>query len=580
MSTSTSLTGRFFTTLIVLVGFSAPALAQNGTTGGALTLAATLDCISVRAGFSGDANSNNSVAVQFQKHTGDTGFHPAYSAFVDRRATLSGAANPYASEARVSIVGLVQNTTYDVRVTWSDPDGVTSGTVSGTVTTLTSAPPTGGTTITVTDNASLSSALSTVSPGQTIHMNAGTYSPFTVSSSGNSGAWIVVEGASGATVSGSGVNQNIAVNGNFVVVTNLTLSASDFYGITIGSGRNNVIVSGNTLQNVSSKCSNGPTTSHYGDTGINIGGGASNILVLNNSVTSTSLQSCVQPTPFDGPGTGIGFSSCTNCSIKGNSVTGAFRDAISSDDSNNKPFNVDLANNTVTGYVDDGIESKGDNVNVRMWGNIINSSQADTCMAGNTNTATNQYGPIYVFRNVCRITGTLMSGGGEIYKFTPAAPAYFFHNSMDASNGGSGWAAWEFATPSGPFVSMNNIIKTTGSMSEHSPANSIFDYNIGVSGSSWAYQWNNSTTYASFSTFRSGTGQEAHGQSVDPQFSDTALHLKATSPAINAGVVLNNFNSLDSAWPYASGAPDIGAYETVGTVQTPTAPTNLRIITP
>jgi hypothetical protein len=579
MTTSTSLTGRLFAVLFVILGFSAPALAQNGTTGGALTLAATLDCISVRAGFSGDANANNSVAVKFQKHTGDTGLHAAYTPFIDRRATLSGSANPYANEARVSIVGLVQNTTYDVQVTWSDPDGVAGGTVSGTVTTLSSAPPTGGSTITVTDNASLSSALSTVSPGQTIHLNAGAYSPFTVSRSGTSGAWIVIEGASGATVSGSGVNQNIAVNANFVVVRNLTLNASDFYGIIIGSSRNNVIVSGNTLLNVSTLCATGPTTSHYGDTGISIGGGASNVLVLNNSVASASLLACVQPSPFDGPGTGIGFTNCTNCSIKGNSVTGAFRDAISSDDSNDKPVNVDLANNTVTGYVDDGIESKGDNVNVRMWGNIINSSEADTCMAGNTNTATNQYGPIYVFRNVCRITGTLQSGGGEIYKFTPAGPSYFFHNTMDASAGGSGWAGFEFSTPSGPFVSFNNITKTSGSMSEHSPANSIFDYNIGVSGSSWAYLWNNSTSYSSFATFRSSTGQEAHGQSVDPQFSDIVLHLKGTSPAINAGVVLNNFNSLDSAWPYTGPAPDIGAYEGAATVVTsPTAPSNVRIV--
>src|SRR5947209_16345734 len=231
---------------VILLGLSATAFAQNATTAGPLTLTSTLDCISVRAGFTGDANVNNAITVQFQKHTGDTGFHTAYTAYIDRRATLGGTANKYVNEARVSIVGLVQNTLYDVKVTWSDPDGVVGSPVTGTVSTLTSAPPTGGNTITVTDNASLSSALSTVNPGDTIHLRAGTYNAFSISRSGNSSAWIVVEGDTGTTVSGTGVGQNIAVNANFVVVRNLTLSASDFDGINIGT-RNNVIVANNTL---------------------------------------------------------------------------------------------------------------------------------------------------------------------------------------------------------------------------------------------------------------------------------------------------------------------------------------------
>src|SRR5437899_8931355 len=173
-----------------------------------------------------------------------------------------------------------------------------------------------------------------------------------------------------------------------------------------------------------------------------------------------------------------------------------------------------------------------------MWGNVIVSNLADTCIAGNTNTATNQYGPLYIFRNTCRVTGTLLSGGGVIYKITPAAPTFVFHNSMDASLAGSGWATYEMTATSGPFVVLNNIAKTSGSMSEHAPSSTIFDYNLGTAGSSWAYLWNNSTTYSSFSTFRSGTGQEAHGLNVDPLFSDTTLHLQSASSAINKGVVL------------------------------------------
>ena len=141
---------------------------------------------------------------------------------------------------------------------------------------------------------------------------------------------------------------------------------------------------------------------HPEDTGIDVGTDTSNIFLLRNSITSTSLQACIQNPTYNGPGQGIGFSKCANCAIMGNTVTGAFRDAITSDNSNNSTANTDVANNTVTNFVDDGIESKGDNVNVRLWGNVVRSSQANTCMAANTNTTTNRFGPLYVFRNACK----------------------------------------------------------------------------------------------------------------------------------------------------------------------------------
>ena len=558
---------RLFTLTIVYclcTVFAVSANAATSITPGALSVQSTLEAISVTAPFTGDDNANSSAIIQFRK-TGSGTWLNAYPPFIDHRATLGGAANPYANQARGSIVGLAPNTNYDVQVIWTDADGVSGQPVPVTLMTLTSSPPTGDSVITVTNNSTLSSALSSVNPGQTIHLAAGTYSPFTISQSGNSGAWIVVEGEAGTIVSGTGVNQNIAVNANFVIVRNLTLSDSDFNGITIGSGHNNVIIQNNTLQNISARCADGPTTTHYGDTGIDVGSGSSNILILGNTVNSTSLDACIQSVPFDGPGTGIGLTGCTSCVFDRNTITGGFRDALSSDDSNDATANIDMSRNNVTGYVDDGIECKGNNLNARLWSNIINSSQADTCMAGNTNTATNQYGPLYIFRNVCHITGTLQSGGGEIFKITPAAPTYLFHNSMDASAGGTGWAAFEMAGGGdGPFVVMNNAIKTSASMSEHAPAGTIFDYDIGTDGSSLAYKWNDQTDYATFATFRTGTGQEAHGYNADPLFADALEHLQAASTAIDKGVVLPNFNDSTSAWPYAGSAPDIGAYETGG----------------
>src|SRR4051812_5805444 len=94
---------RFLGAWLLLFGWSAAAVGQtqNGTTVGSLTLSSTLNCISVRASFPGDANPNNAVSVQFQKTAGETAFHAAYTPFIDRRTTLGGVANKYANEARV-----------------------------------------------------------------------------------------------------------------------------------------------------------------------------------------------------------------------------------------------------------------------------------------------------------------------------------------------------------------------------------------------------------------------------------------------------------------------------------------------
>jgi len=568
------------TALISFKGL-AVAEAQVSLTPGSVDLSATFEAISVRAKFSGDSNANATATIKFRKSQ-ESAWHDAYKPLIDRRATIGGAANPYALEARGSIVGLISNTAYEVQVTWADPDGV-SGTQPSvaTVMTLSYTPPTGGSTITVTDNASLASALSSVNPGQTIHLNPGTYNAFTISRSGNSGAWIKVEGnaGGGSIVLGAGVSQNIRVNANFIILQHLTLSASDFYGIVTGSGTHHHFIQDNTLQNVSARCFDGPATTHYGDTGISVGGGASSVFILRNSVTSTALSGCVQSPPYDGAGTGIGWSNVTTLVVGSNTVTGAFRDAISSDSSNNAGQNVDVVGNTVSGYVDDGIESKGDNVNVRLWNNRSTAIQADSCIAGNTNTPTNLYGPLYVFRNTCRALGSGVPGGGAVYKITPAVPMYIFHNSSDSSAATSpSWTNFLMDAASGPYVVLNNIAVSSGSMSEHAPSGSTFNYNLGTSGSSWAYLWGGTTTYSTAAAFRAGTGQEVNGLNMNPVFIDTTLHIGIASPAVDKGVLLPNFNTRDSAWPYAGSAPDIGAFElqTSG-AQSPAPPTNLQI---
>ena len=571
---------------IAIVLCEHPVLAQaQSLTPGGLDLSSTFEAISVRAHFSGDSNANATARVQFRK-SGDVAWHDAYTPFIDRRATLGGVANPLVNEARVSVVGLTPNTSYDVQVTWSDPDGVSGSQPSiQTISTLTLTPPTGGTTISVSTDAQLSSALSTVNPGQTIHLNPGTYRPFSIARSGTSSAFIVVEGNPALTsiVSGAGTPQNganLSINANFLMIRQLTFGPADWNAIIVGNNRHDIYIQNTTILAVSVLCAQGPTTSHYDDAGIYLGGSfggtVSNIFIQNNSITAgPALNGCVQSPAYNGPGSGVRVFKASTLVINNNSVTGAFRDAISADD-DLYAENNDFSRNTVQDYVDDGMETKGHNINVRVWANTVLATQANTCFAINTNDATVRYGPQYVFRNTCRATRTLISGGGTAYKMG-GAPTYIFHNSVDTSSapspGFDGFDNGEGGPASVEYTVVNNITRTNDSIVGNGVPGNTFDYNLSATNGGWAWNWNGSASYQTFANWKSGTGQDAHSLNASPLFIDASLHIDATSPAVDKGVILPNFNTPDSAWPFAGTAPDIGAFEFgTPTSQRPSSP--------
>src|SRR5689334_21321180 len=106
---------------VVLSGSMAPFAAGTPegveTTPANISLLSTFQSISVKAPFSGDSNANNAASVQFRQ-VGTPAWLTAYTPFIDHRQRLDGVLNPYAGQARVSIVGLSPNTKYEVQVTW------------------------------------------------------------------------------------------------------------------------------------------------------------------------------------------------------------------------------------------------------------------------------------------------------------------------------------------------------------------------------------------------------------------------------------------------------------------------------
>src|SRR5439155_26352393 len=176
------------------------------------------------------------------------------------------------NQARGSMVGLSPNTSYDVLVTWSEPDGV-SGTaaITSTVSTLTYNPPVSGATkyvdASVTSEGSgtasspcktLAFAVANATAGDTIVVKQGTYAPLTISRSGSSGAYFVLTtvGVGTVTISGgSSVVNGLAVNANYWVIRGFNVAKCDDAGIAINSGAHDVYIENCTMTDAVSSTS-------------------------------------------------------------------------------------------------------------------------------------------------------------------------------------------------------------------------------------------------------------------------------------------------------------------------------------
>jgi hypothetical protein len=586
--------------LIALIWVCSLCAAQEtgiATAPGALILSPTFECIGVKAPFSNDDNQSNSALIQYRA-TGSSTWMNAYPPLVDRRAMITGTPNPYANQARVSIVGLTPNTNYEVQVIWTDSDGVSgSNPVRATVRTLSLTPNFGGRTISVTNDAEVTEALKqtgSARPGDTVRMAAGNYKPVVIARSGTPDAWIKVEcDPTGRTnISGIGdINVRFAQSVQYVYFQYCRLTPSDTSALVIAGNANHIFVKDITIEAVSTTCATAGAPRYearYGDAGIRISGTSTDIYILGNTISAgKALESCTGTPVHYSPATGIFYGGTVNnrpmqIVICDNAVTGAFRDSITSDSAPAFGENVDQCRNKVSGYKDDGIESKGSNVNVRLWGNISTVDQtslAATCLATNTITSANshnQYGPLYAFRSTCSVA-TAVSSGATVFKLG-GAQTYVFHYTVDTSaTGTTSRTRWDgfvdSAGNSGPYnnlVAKNNILIVNGNAIAGWGPGAILDYNLyrTVGATNFARAWSKIGPLANFAAFTSATGQERNGKcspagnacNIRPGI-DSTLRIDATSPAYQAGTSLPNFNGTGSAWPFRGSAPSIGAYE-------------------
>lgn len=532
---------------------------------GTVTLSSTFDSISVQAVVLSDTDNDATGTFEFRT-TGSGTWNPAYTPDYDNRATLfGGTTNPNVDQMRGSIVGLTAGTSYDVRITVTDPD-LGAGQTIASVSTLSLSPPFGGTTRYVDDVGSngdgssgspfntLTACQTAASAGDTCFIRNGTYPAFTFTKSGTSSAWLKWEGESqaGVIIQGGAVTRSVLISADFLYIKNITTQLAQRDTIEVSATTDHVFLDTVRVSDVSS-------TKSYGDAAVKLIGGASDIYILNSTIL---CPSCTYAVPrSEGPISGIESNGgTTNIVVKGTTIDGRFRDGIAQTPENfGGGFlgNSDFANNVFLNVGDDNIQLEGNSNNVRAWGNRITGGTS--CLA----TQESYIGPVYFFRNLCVLAD---SGTGPTgWKGHNGATTFFFHNTFEVTVSGSDLVA--AGTAFGVNVGRNNILFSNGAANPIYGTSATFNYDVlhrttntvlvsdsfGSAGF-WENVGPGSDLYVT-------TGQELNGVEGNPNLQGTLKTILNTSNAYNNGVTLPNFNDAASAWPAVNGAPDRGYYE-------------------
>jgi len=590
------------------------------TTIGILELVPTFECIGVYSNFSGDLGGNNKTTLEFRESGGL--WLPGHPLEADRRPLVYGqiyvgpvtgggswassAPNPYVNQHRGSIIGLNPDTEYDVRVTYTDPDGVIGGpSIVTTIRTRNDNVPFGtGAKLYVAPNGNdlnagteaspfrtIQRACEVASPGDTIIIRAGTHLDYIYPvMSGMADNYITFQPYGYGTADEEPVvldNNNrgstLETAGDDPLVVLDGISYNRFRGLDfVNSFRSLVMLKNFSNDNIIEDC----RLLDYGyrnpDGGVNIVSGSARTLVQHNlfSTARATYGDAIHRTDgvvmwmgagerlWSGPGEGTVIRHNTF-----ESINGGMSDGVGGRDNANiidGPYkDCDIYDNTTIGTRDDGFEPEGGDINVRVGANRINNP-----MTIGIGSAYIVVGPLYVFRNEIFNLARNQSG----YKLgTPRLCDGFgryYHNTLFTDEYAYGMADW-----GGPGwynqVFLNNVVKVGAWLLVHNgdSRNLVLDYNCSYSpltGDKWRL---NGINYSSLAAFQAA-GQELNGIFADPQFVNEAigdLRLQETSPAANRGVVIPNFNDESSPWPFQGSAPDMGAIESGSTLIPPMA---------
>lgn len=528
--------------LSMIFFFTAVSLAVEPTTPGELSTHATIHSIGIEWQIDGDDDHDAQCMVQYrvQGTLSWAHFLPLYRVDHNGANTLAG-----------SILFLKPDTSYEVQLSLSDPDGGSMNRTEIITTRGLPKMPLGGRTFHVVPGSGggngstgspfqgIAAAQSIATAGDVFLLQAGDYGgeiQFDVS--GAPGAYIVWKGAG----DGGTVIDRIRVNADHIWLENITVTNPN-YGLLTYNSPEDVVVQKNNFINC-----------HYA---INLNHGGSNWTIMDNEIVGDQIPGACNGNEC-WSGEGIELNHTSGHVVAYNTIS-RVADGISYPHEN-----CDIYGNEIFDTSDDGIELDYGYANVRCWRNRISNPKNNGISFQPVNGA-----PWYVLRN--QVAAPLESA----IKFRDADRALIAHNTL---------LGWSGAEASGSEylsrVQSNNNLWI--SVQDRYVWESSYDdgfvpfwgLNLDYDGFDWgnypyAIKWKG-VRYASLEDFSAATGLEENGIQVDKDTCfDTLTVVQPPGPiplqyltlangcnAADAGVVLAGINE-----DYSGLAPDLGAYE-------------------
>lgn len=574
--------------LCLLLLPASPAEAQNAIQTGAVVVdPPTICCLGfVVPILSGDRNYNAQAQIAYRQQ-GTTAWQaglPLMRVRPEMTSTEdppSGYGLPFPMEGFAgSIFRLAPDTTYEVRITITDPDGGGSEqTVTARTRAVPVATPASPRQIAVANRTQLTTALSGAMPGDVITLAAGTYTgSLAISRSGTAQNPIIIRGSSraGVIIDATGATYGLNIGGSNVFVEDLTVQGSDW-----GAGISNtqgVVIRRSRFTAVNKGID--------GSTGTN-----RNFYICDNILEGKFAWPNVSSTTWDAEGIAVGGQGHVVCY---NTISG-FGDALGLTHNTAIPnIAIDFYGNEVLWTGDDGVEMDFSSRNVRVFENRITNCGMGVSMQPVWG------GPNYIFRNV------IANAAHAPYKLNNEPSGFYIFNNTsmralgDGNYGSYAWPQLGYVTGghqayAANFQFKNNIVIGVAAPAQFTTAIMLgeIDYNGWTPDGTFVF---NNTSWTNFGDLQSRSPYEAHGRILSSPIFQAPLSLPAnyttfwsprdatlaaSSNAIDAGLVIPNITD-----GFVGSAPDLGAWERGAPIPTygaradaiaPSAPTSISL---
>jgi hypothetical protein len=540
---------------------------SSGTTPGAIRTYSTITSIGIEWAIGSDVDHDATATVEFRA-AGSGAWQPALPLV---RVDYNGA-NMLAG----SILFLSPNTTYEVRLTLSDPDGGAAVQIATVATRSIPTKPVGGRSFHVVPGSGggagssanpfkgITAAEAVAQPGDTFLVHAGAYGGrITFTKAGTASQYVVWQGAG----DGEALFAGIDVSASNVWLEGLTVRDQP-YALMSKNAPAGVVISQCAFFN-----------NHYS---VYLQRGGSNWYIADNTIVGDTRYSTES---LDGEGIELnGYSVDSYGHVVAHNRITNVADGIS-----NGTYNIDVFGNDIYDTSDDGFEGDPGGPNIRVWGNRIHNAAHNGISYQPQNGS-----PWYILRN--QLVGFMEAP----FKFRTTDRSIIAHNTIVM------WGQMFSVNDAhllGSIVKNNLWVSVSGGR--------IWDFGSSVRNwrtdfNSDGFDWGSTTTpfryggvlYSSLSAFAAASGLETGGRQINRTTCFLTFNVPGPAPvpipaqymtlrsgcnAVDAGVILPNIND-----GFAGAAPDLGAFELglplpaygprLSPQATPTAPTNVHVV--